>query len=54
MRKSIIIFLVALLTIFAIADEEFDTFDDDVDIGFVIKTTKSKKIVTKSFAFCRF
>jgi len=47
MRKSIIISLVALLTIFSVADEEFDTFDEDMDTGFVIKTTKSKKIITK-------
>ena len=49
MRKSILIFLVALLTIFAGADEEFDTFDDEMDTGFVIKVVKPKKPIITSF-----
>lgn len=48
MRKSIIIFLVALLTIFAVADEEFDTFDEGVGTGFVIKVAKPKKPIGTS------
>ncbi|RRS31838.1 MAG: hypothetical protein P794_02900 [Epsilonproteobacteria bacterium (ex Lamellibrachia satsuma)] len=50
MRKLILIFLVILFTMFSVSDEEFDTFDEDMGTGFVIKTTKPKKIITKTLA----
>ena len=46
MKKIVLLFLVLFLTIFLVAEEDFDTFDDE-ETSFVIKTKKPKIMVKK-------